>query len=277
MAAGSGQAAAHQPGRRRAPGCAAIDRDEARPARRRRPNCGNGGRRPCRGALRHFEPRKQRRCGFGGDRRIAGPLRRAGQRRGGAASGRARRRCRWRNGARCLLSVNLTGYFPCARRTFGRQMRNPRAAADLDPRRPRSPAAQCRRATAAPTASARRASVCAVAPARGAEWGPPGHPQRCRQPRHGDHADEPVVLRHAGGDRAARSAVVPTRRVGMPQDIAEAILFLAGDRSSMSTARRSSVDGGYAQHADGPGAAARLSMATQESSRAGACNCSAGR
>ena len=29
-----------------------------------------------------------------------------------------------------------------------------------------------------------------------------------------------------------RTAVVPTRRIGMPQDIADAILFLASDRSS---------------------------------------------
>jgi NAD(P)-dependent dehydrogenase (short-subunit alcohol dehydrogenase family) len=43
-----------------------------------------------------------------------------------------------------------------------------------------------------------------------------------------------------------RSAVVPLRRVGMPQDMADVILFLASDRSSYVNGDEMMVDGGYA-------------------------------
>jgi len=40
--------------------------------------------------------------------------------------------------------------------------------------------------------------------------------------------------------------VVPLRRVGMPQDMADVILFLASDRSSYVNGEEITVDGGYA-------------------------------
>jgi len=43
-----------------------------------------------------------------------------------------------------------------------------------------------------------------------------------------------------------RSAVVPMRRVGMPQDMADVILFLASDRASYVNGDEIMVDGGYA-------------------------------
>ena len=42
-----------------------------------------------------------------------------------------------------------------------------------------------------------------------------------------------------------RTAVVPTRRIGMPQDIADAILYLASDRSSYVNGDEITVDGGF--------------------------------
>jgi len=42
-----------------------------------------------------------------------------------------------------------------------------------------------------------------------------------------------------------RTAVVPVRRIGMPQDIADVILFLASDRSSYVNGDEITVDGGY--------------------------------
>ena len=42
-----------------------------------------------------------------------------------------------------------------------------------------------------------------------------------------------------------RAAVTPARRVGMPQDIADAVLYLASDRSSYVTGDEIIVDGGY--------------------------------
>jgi NAD(P)-dependent dehydrogenase (short-subunit alcohol dehydrogenase family) len=43
-----------------------------------------------------------------------------------------------------------------------------------------------------------------------------------------------------------RSAVIPSRRIGMPQDMADAILFLASDRASYVNGEEIIVDGGYA-------------------------------
>jgi NAD(P)-dependent dehydrogenase (short-subunit alcohol dehydrogenase family) len=62
--------------------------------------------------------------------------------------------------------------------------------------------------------------------------------------RHGHHADS-HQRRYAWGHER-RAAVVPSRRVGMPQDIADAILFLASDRSSYVNGEEITVDGGYA-------------------------------
>jgi NAD(P)-dependent dehydrogenase (short-subunit alcohol dehydrogenase family) len=70
------------------------------------------------------------------------------------------------------------------------------------------------------------------------------HPKQRRQPRHGHHADEPVLLRYARVTER-RTAVVPVRRIGMPQDIADVILFLASDRSSYVNGDQITVDGGY--------------------------------
>jgi len=71
------------------------------------------------------------------------------------------------------------------------------------------------------------------------------HQEQCRQPRQGDHADEPVVYDTPGATER-RTAVVLSRRIGLPQDIADAILFLASDRSSYVNGDEITVDGGYA-------------------------------
>lgn len=43
----------------------------------------------------------------------------------------------------------------------------------------------------------------------------------------------------------ARTAVVPTRRIGRPEDIADAVLFLASDRAAYVTGDEITVDGGF--------------------------------
>ncbi len=99
--------------------------------------------------------------------------------------------CRWPNGTRCC-AVNLTGYFLCAQ-TFGRPDAQRRA------RQPRSCVLDRRQPCAGPQRRLQRQQGRrhhAVAPAR-ERMGTAGHPQQRRQPRHGDHADEPVVLRYA--------------------------------------------------------------------------------
>jgi NAD(P)-dependent dehydrogenase (short-subunit alcohol dehydrogenase family) len=42
-----------------------------------------------------------------------------------------------------------------------------------------------------------------------------------------------------------RSAVTPSRRIGQPQDMADAILFLASDRASYVNGDEIIVDGGF--------------------------------
>jgi NAD(P)-dependent dehydrogenase (short-subunit alcohol dehydrogenase family) len=49
----------------------------------------------------------------------------------------------------------------------------------------------------------------------------------------------------APGVRERRSAVVPLRRIGQPQDMSDAALFLASDRSSYITGDEIIVDGGF--------------------------------
>ncbi|OWU84516.1 hypothetical protein ATO6_12615 [Oceanicola sp. 22II-s10i] len=46
-------------------------------------------------------------------------------------------------------------------------------------------------------------------------------------------------------DRKAREEVVPTRRIGKPQDIADAVLFLASDKADYVNGAEIVVDGGF--------------------------------
>lgn len=48
-------------------------------------------------------------------------------------------------------------------------------------------------------------------------------------------------------DREARENVVPSRRIGRPQDIADAVLFLSSDRASYVNGAEIVVDGGFTQ------------------------------
>jgi NAD(P)-dependent dehydrogenase (short-subunit alcohol dehydrogenase family) len=77
------------------------------------------------------------------------------------------------------------------------------------------------------------------------EWGPHGirsnvvSPGMVITPMSQAFYDTPGVTER-------RSAVVPMRRVGMPQDMADAMLFLASDRASYINGDEIMVDGGYA-------------------------------
>ena len=47
------------------------------------------------------------------------------------------------------------------------------------------------------------------------------------------------------GVRERRSAVIPQGRIGTPQDMADAVLFLASNRASYISGQEITVDGGY--------------------------------
>lgn len=79
-----------------------------------------------------------------------------------------------------------------------------------------------------------------------AEWGPKGVRSNVLSPA---LVRTPLSERFYADDdvRTRREAMVPLRRIGRPQDIAEAVLFLASPRSSYITGQELLADGGISQ------------------------------
>ena len=138
-----------------------------------------------------------------------------------------------------VLSVNLTGYFLCAQ-VFGRQMRALGRGSLVHIASIAGSHAQGRSGAY----SVSKAGVVMLSRQLASEWGPLGirsnvvSPGMVITPMSQSFYDTPGVTER-------RAAVTPARRVGMPQDIAEAVLFLASDRSSYVTGDEITVDGGY--------------------------------
>jgi NAD(P)-dependent dehydrogenase (short-subunit alcohol dehydrogenase family) len=139
-----------------------------------------------------------------------------------------------------VLSVNLTGYFLCAQ-IFGRQMRRLGRGSLVHVSSISGSHAQAQSGAY----SVSKAGVIMLSRQLASEWGPQGirsnvvSPGMVITPMSQSFYDTPGVTER-------RSAVVPLRRVGMPQDIADAILYLASDRSSYVNGDEITVDGGYA-------------------------------
>ena len=139
-----------------------------------------------------------------------------------------------------VLSVNLTGYFLCAQ-TFGRQMRKAGRGSLIHV----SSIAGSHAQGHSGAYSVSKAGVIMLSRQLASEWGSQGirsnvvSPGMVITPMSQSFYDTPGVTER-------RSAVVPLRRVGMPQDIADAILYLASDRSSYVNGDEITVDGGYA-------------------------------
>ena len=139
-----------------------------------------------------------------------------------------------------VLSVNLTGYFLCAR-IFGRQMRALGRGSLVHV----SSIAGSHAQGQSGAYSVSKAGVIMLSRQLASEWGPQGirsnvvSPGMVITPMSQSFYDTPGVTER-------RTAVVPIRRIGMPQDIADAILFLASDRSSYVNGDEITVDGGYA-------------------------------
>ena len=139
--------------------------------------------------------------------------------------------CRWRSGTR-VLSVNLTGYFLCAQ-IFGRPMRKLGRGSLVHIASIAASHAQGKSGAY----SVSKAGVVMLSRQLASEWGPQGvrsnvvSPGMVITPMSQAFYDTPGVTER-------RTAVTPMRRIGMPQDIADAVLFLASDRVGLRQRRR---------------------------------------
>jgi NAD(P)-dependent dehydrogenase (short-subunit alcohol dehydrogenase family) len=139
-----------------------------------------------------------------------------------------------------VLSVNLTGYFLCAQ-IFGRQMRKLGRGSLVHVSSIAGSHAQAQSGAY----SVSKAGVIMLSRQLASEWGPYGIRSNVVSP---GMVITPMSqsFYDTAGVTERRTAVVPARRIGMPQDIADAILYLASDRSSYVNGDEITVDGGYA-------------------------------
>ena len=140
-----------------------------------------------------------------------------------------------------MLDVNLTGYLRCAQ-AFGRPMLERGHGALVHIGSIAGQHAQGFSNAYSPT----KAGVSMLSRQLAFEWGPRGvrsnvvAPGLVRTPlSEAFYADEQT--------KAAREAVVPMRRIGRVEDIAEVVLFLASDRAGYVSGQEIIDDGGFAQ------------------------------
>ena len=138
-----------------------------------------------------------------------------------------------------VLAINLTGYFLCAQ-AFGKQMRGQGRGSLVHVASIAGTHAQAHSGAY----SVSKAGVVMLSRQLASEWGPQGirsnvvSPGMVMTPMSQQFYDTPGVTER-------RSAVTPSRRIGQPQDMADAILFLASDRASYVNGEEILVDGGY--------------------------------
>jgi NAD(P)-dependent dehydrogenase (short-subunit alcohol dehydrogenase family) len=138
-----------------------------------------------------------------------------------------------------ILSLNLTGYFRCAQ-AFGAQMLNQGSGAIVHVASISAHAPQSHSGAY----STSKAGVAMLSQQLAAEWGPRGvrsnvvSPGLIRTPMTQSLYDTPGVL-------DARRALVPRRRIGEPEDIANVVVFLASGRADYITGADIVVDGGF--------------------------------
>ncbi|OAE98951.1 2-deoxy-D-gluconate 3-dehydrogenase [Bradyrhizobium centrolobii] len=138
-----------------------------------------------------------------------------------------------------VLSLNLTGYLRCAR-AFGEPMLARQAGAIVHVA---SIAASFPQGHSG-AYSVSKAGVVMLSRQLATEWGPRGvrsnvvSPGMIRTPM-------TEAIYQTPGVEAARQRLVPARRIGRPDDIADAVVFLASERASYVTGEEIIVDGGF--------------------------------
>lgn len=143
-----------------------------------------------------------------------------------------------------VLSVNLTGYFLCAQ-AFGAHMR-----ADMQGRGGAlvhiASIAGSHATGFGGAYSVAKAGIIMLSRQLATEWGGDGirsnvvSPGMILTPMSEAFYEDPEIVRR-------RSAVIPAGRIGRPEDVAEAVLFLASDRAAYITGDEITVDGGFAR------------------------------
>jgi NAD(P)-dependent dehydrogenase (short-subunit alcohol dehydrogenase family) len=137
-----------------------------------------------------------------------------------------------------LLAVNLTGYLFCAQ-VFGSAMRDrgDGVLVHIASHRAEFPGVM------AGAYSVTKAGVQMLSRQLAAEWGPSGVRSNCVLP---GFVLTPLskALYDQPGVMDARTAAIPSRRIGTPEDTAQAVLFLASPRSSYINGTEILVDGG---------------------------------
>ena len=140
-----------------------------------------------------------------------------------------------------MLRINLTGYLMCAQ-AFGPAMLEKGAGAlvhtaSISGQNPQPHSGAY---------SAGKAAIAMLSRQLAQEWGPRGVRSNCVSPgmirtplSEAFYADENL--------KARREKAIPAGRIGTPDDIANAVLFLASARASYVNGQDLLVDGGYAQ------------------------------
>lgn len=142
-----------------------------------------------------------------------------------------------------VLSVNLTGAF-LSILVFGRSMRAAGRGVFVHVGSIASQFAQTRGGAY----SASKAGICGLSSTIAAEWGPDGirsnvvHPGMIRTALSAAFYSDPELAKR-------REATVASRRTGVPDDIAGAVLFLASDQSAYVNGAELTVDGGFSRMA----------------------------
>jgi NAD(P)-dependent dehydrogenase (short-subunit alcohol dehydrogenase family) len=137
------------------------------------------------------------------------------------------------------LALNLTGYFSCAQ-AFGAQMLKQGAGAIVHIASISAHFPQNHSGAYSPG----KAAVAMLSQQLATEWGPRGVrsnvvcPGLIRTPMTKAIYEAPGVLE-------ARRALVPRGRIGEPEDIANAVVFLASNRADYITGAEIVVDGGF--------------------------------
>jgi NAD(P)-dependent dehydrogenase (short-subunit alcohol dehydrogenase family) len=139
-----------------------------------------------------------------------------------------------------VIAVNLTGMFHLGQQAARQMVRQGAGGSIINVTSQLAEVARPERA--AYVASEGRQPV--ADPCDGARTGAARHPRQCDRARPDPDRTDPRELRRSRKARAT-IAQIPLGRMGQPEDIVGAILFLAADESRWVTGGTVTVDGGY--------------------------------